>query len=297
MDNLRGILLVIAAMVMFTIEDSFIKGLSEVFPVGQILILLGIGGAMVFAMIALMNRQPLVGREVFSPMLFWRSVGETGAAFFFVTALWLVPLSVAGALLQTTSLIVTIGAAFLLGEQVGWRRWSAIAIGLIGVIIIIRPGFDGFQPAALLALAAAVLLAGRDLATRRLPSGTPSIAVSFWGFMAVIPAGILLSAIFGAPVMPNLYQAGLFVACVAFGTSGYYLIVTAMRMGEASALAPFRYSRLLFSIIVGYVVFNEVPDFWTLVGSGVILTSGVYIILRERRILESRVPPEDIFND
>lgn len=294
MDNLRGILLVIAAMVMFTVEDSFIKGLSEIFPIGQILIVLGIGGATVFAVIALINRQPIVGPEVFSKMLFWRSVGETGSAFFFVSALWLVPLSVAGALLQTTSLIVTIGAAFLLGEQVGWRRWSAIFIGLFGVLVIIRPGFEGFQPAALLAVAAAVVLAGRDLATRRLPAGTPSVAVSFWGFFAVIPAGIILSVFLGAPVMPTPYQAGLFLACVAFGTIGYYLIVTAMRMGEASALAPFRYSRLLFSIILGYFIFDEIPDTWTLVGSAIILGSGIYVILRERRVLESRVPPEDL---
>ena len=294
MDNLRGILLVIAAMVMFTIEDSFIKGLSTVFPVGQILIVLGLGGASVFAVIAYIKRQPLVGPQVFSKMLFWRSLGETGSAFFFVTALWLVPLSVAAALLQTTSLIVTIGAAFLLGETVGWRRWSAIFIGLIGVLVIIRPGFEGFEPAALLAVAAAVLLAGRDLATRRLPTGTPSVAVSFWGFFAVIPAGIILSVFLGSPIMPTLPQTGLFVACVVFGTVGYYLIVTAMRMGEASVLAPFRYTRLVFSIILGYFFFNEVPDFWTMSGAAIILSSGIYVILRERRVLESRVPPEDV---
>ncbi|WP_039019171.1 DMT family transporter [Halocynthiibacter namhaensis] len=293
MDNLRGILLVIAAMVMFTIEDSFIKGLSTVFPVGQILIVLGLGGASVFAVIAYIKRQPLVGPQVFSKMLFWRSLGETGSAFFFVTALWLVPLSVAAALLQTTSLIVTIGAAFLLGETVGWRRWSAIFIGLIGVLVIIRPGFEGFEPAALLAVAAAVLLAGRDLATRRLPTGTPSVAVSFWGFFAVIPAGIILSVFLGSPIMPTLPQTGLFVACVVFGTVGYYLIVTAMRMGEASVLAPFRYTRLVFSIILGYFFFNEIPDFWTMIGAAIILSSGIYVILRERRVLESRVPPED----
>ncbi|WP_107498025.1 DMT family transporter [Thalassobius sp. I31.1] len=293
MDNLRGILLVVAAMAMFTIEDSFIKSLAETFPVGQILIFLGVGGSCVFATVALVNRQPIIGPRVFSKMLFWRTLGETGSALFFATALWLVPLSIAAALLQTTSLIVTIGAAFLLGEKVGWRRWTAIFIGLFGVLVIIRPGFAGFQPAALLAVAAAVVLAGRDLATRQLPAGTPSVAVSFWGFMGVIPAGIFLLLLLDAPIWPEFHQLLRFAACVVFGCMGYYLIVTAMRMGEASALAPFRYSRLVFSIILGYFIFDEVPDFWTLVGSGIIISSGIYVIMRERRVLESRVPPVD----
>ncbi|OED47930.1 hypothetical protein AB838_15105 [Rhodobacteraceae bacterium (ex Bugula neritina AB1)] len=285
MNNLHGILLVIASMAFFTLEDMFIKRLSSTLPVGQILILLGIGSGLVFAVMARMQ-----GHRLFAPRS-WRlrpvlrAATEAVSAMGFASALALVDISVVAAVFQATPLVITMGAALFLGEQVGWRRWLAICVGFAGVLLIIRPGLDSFEPAALLVVIAVLGVATRDLMTRVMDSAVPSSIVSFQAFLAVIPAGLLLLAFTPGEVQVMEQNEYLMMAGgVLFGVLGYYGIVIAMRVGDASAVTPFRYTRLLFSILAGMLVFGERPDALTLTGAALIIGSGLYTFVREQRL-------------
>jgi drug/metabolite transporter (DMT)-like permease len=205
----------------------------------------------------------------------------------FATALSLVDISTVAAVFQATPLAVTMGAALFLGETVGWRRWSAVAMGFIGVMLIIRPGLDGFEPPALFALIAVVGVCARDLITRKLDSDVSSAVVSFQGFSALVPAGIVLMLMTGSvPVGVEKVQAIMFAGGIIFGALGYYGIVAAMRVGEASAVMPFRYTRLVFAMLIGIVVFGEQPDLITLLGASLIIGSGLYTFLRERALAQ-----------
>ncbi len=285
MQNVQGILLVIAAMAGFTIEDMVIKHLSQALPVGQILVLIGCGSALVFAVMSEARRQSVLARAAWRPIFLVRAAAEATAAMAFVTALSLVDISVVAAVFQATPLVITMGAALFLGEAVGWRRWSAIGLGLAGVLLIIRPGLAGFEPAALFVLISVCAVATRDLVTRRIDVAVSSTVVSFQGFAAVIPAGAAMLLVSGtAPVALSWGQGALLMVGIVFGALAYYAIVQAMRIGDAAAVTPFRYTRLLFSLLAGVLVFGERPDALTLLGAALVIGTGLYTFLREHRL-------------
>ena len=217
-------------------------------------------------------------------MLLAQYASEGVSAMFFITALSLVPISTVAAVFQATPLAITAGAALFLGEQVGWRRWSAVLIGFIGVLIIIRPGSDSFQIAALLPLAAVFGIALRDLLTRQMDPSIPSVSVAFYGFAAVVPAGFLMAPFNDPFVVPQGNEWIYIVCAMFFGVSGYYAIVQAMRIAETSIIMPFRYMRLIFSMILGFLIFNERPDFWTYLGAAVVISTGIYTFVREQQL-------------
>jgi len=285
MNNVNGILLVIAAMAAFTLEDMFIKHLTAFVSAGQILLILGTVCAAVFVFMGLLTRQRLFVAAAWQPLLMVRAMAEAVSAVAFITALAVVDLSTVAAVFQAMPLAVTMGAALFLGEQVGWRRWSAIGVGFIGVLMIIRPGLEGFRPESLLVVIAVIGVAARDLITRRIDSNVSSVVVSVQAYVALALAGLVLMAFGSQPFVPvQTDEIGLYAGAVLFGVLGYYGIVTAMRVGEASAVTPFRYTRLLFSILAGAFVFGERPDLMTLAGASLIICSGLYTFLRERRL-------------
>jgi len=286
MQNIRGIILVTFSMAAFAMEDMFIKSMSRGIPVSEVLVFLGLGGMIAFGIMTYVQRgtlAPLVHRDMRSPIMLWRNASEAVAAMFFITALSLVPLSTVAAVFQATPLAITAGAALFLGEQVGWRRWSAIGIGFIGVLIIIRPGSDTFQLAALLPLGAVITIAVRDLLTRQMDPSIPSVSVAFYGFASVIPAGLLLAPINDPFVMPQGVEWAFMLGAVICGVSGYYAIVQAMRIAETAIIMPFRYMRLIFSMILGMLIFAERPDSWTYLGAAVVIGTGIYMFLREQQ--------------
>jgi len=196
-----------------------------------------------------------------------------------------VDISVVAAVFQATPLVITMGAALFLGEEVGWRRWSAICVGFAGVLMIIRPGLSGFEPAALFVLIAVVSITVRDLITRRIDVAVSSFVVSFQGFAVLIPSGLILLFFAETGARPiGATQGGMLAVAVLFGALAYYAITQAMRIGEASVITPFRYTRLLFSLLVGVAVFGERPDALTLLGALLVIGSGLYTFLREQRL-------------
>lgn len=284
-QNVNGILMVIAAMAAFTIEDVLIKQLTQVLPRGQVMILLGLGGALCFFAMALARRDRIAARGAWTRLSAARAGTEILAALGFVTALSLVDISVVASVFQVTPLAITMGAALFFGEAVGWRRWTAISLGFFGVLMIIRPGLGDFEPAALFTLLAVVGIAARDLITRRLPPDAASSVVAMQGFLAMSVAGVLMYVIEGADMgLMSMADTLRLLAALFFGVLGYYGIVTAMRVADASAVTPFRYARLVFSLILGVIIFEERPDVLTLAGAALIIGTGLYTFLRERRL-------------
>jgi drug/metabolite transporter (DMT)-like permease len=232
----------------------------------------------------------LQGRLLLDPQLLTRTIVFRNAAELvgtlgFVTAIALTPISTASAILQATPLIVTFGAAMFFGETVGWRRWTAIGVGFFGVMLIIRPGTEGFNHLSIITLIGVFGLAMRDLATRSVPKETSSMQLSFLAFLTLVPTGLILSLVFGTSwVIPTFKIWAMLGASIIVAVFAYYAVVAAMRVGEISFVTPFRYSRLVFALFFGVLVFKEEPDALTLIGSAIIVASGIYTVWRERRL-------------
>ena len=283
MNNFKGILLMLIAMAGFTMEDLFMKKLSVNLSTGQILITLGFGSSLVFALMAKSRGYKLTAKIFWSKGMIIRQFAEGIAAVAFITSLTLIPLSTVAAVFQATPLVITMGAALFLGEAVGWRRWLAIIVGLIGVLIIIRPGLNSFDPNVGYVLIAVLFVTVRDLITRKLPMNVPSTIVSFQAFASLIIAGGILIFLSDQKIVGlDKNQIYFVLGGIIFGVIGYYCIVASTRIGEAGVVTPFRYSRLLFAIIIGFLFFNERPDFLTLLGASIVIMTGIYTVLRER---------------
>ncbi|WP_299605764.1 DMT family transporter [uncultured Tateyamaria sp.] len=282
MDNLRGAGLMVLAMLCFAIEDMFIKLLGGAIPIGQLLALLGAGGAFIMAGACVRQGQPLVSRALLGRAMLIRNAGEVIGSLGFVTALVLVPLATASAILQTTPLMVTLGAAIFLAEPVGWRRWAAILVGLCGVLLIVRPGIEGFDWNVLFAVQGMIGLSIRDLATRRVPATLSALQLSFVAFALLVPTGMGLTLASGTSfVAPTPNEWGLLAIASVIGAISYRFIVMAMRMGDVSFVTPFRYTRMVFALIIGVLIFSEAPDMLTLIGVAIIIASGLFTLWRE----------------
>lgn len=282
MDNIRGAGFMVFAMLCFAVEDALIKLLAGAIPAGQVLAIICFGGFVAFIGWAAMKGEPLWQPAYSNPKVIMRSLCEVIGSCFFVSALALIPLTTASAVIQATPLVVALGAAVFLGQAIGWRRWLAILVGFIGVMIIIRPGMDGFVPATLLAVGGMFGLAARDLITRSLTVDLTGPQLGIHAFALVTPAAFALVIVQGQSlVMPTSPQWVLLGAGVAIGMLAYLAIIAATREGNAGIISSFRYSRMIFALIVGYIVFTEIPDAPTLIGAVIIITSGIYTLWRE----------------
>jgi len=284
MDNTRGSIAMVLAMAAFALEDMFIKAASSTVPAGEILMLFGLGGTLVFCVLTLKRREAIFSRAILCPAIFVRVVCEIAGRLGFTLAITLTPLSSASAILQATPLVVVAGAAIFFGERVDWSRWVAILIGFVGVLMIIRPGLESFEPASLFAVLGMLGFAGRDLATRAAPAELSNMQLSVYGFFILIPTGVVMLVFSGGAVLPEFNASAQIVAAIVFGVIAYYLLTVAMRAGQVSVVTPFRYTRLVFALILGALVFAERPDAMTLLGSFIIVVSGIYTLLRNRRV-------------
>ena len=283
-STLQPVLFMVGSMALFSLEDFFIKLLSKTIPASQIMIILGILGSVFFVTAAIVAKQPIISKDLLDKHVIIRTLGDLFGALFFVSAIVLTPLSSASAILQGTPLAVTAGAAIFLRETVGLRRWLAVLIGFIGIILIIKPGVADFSPFSLLAVAAVICLSARDLATRAMSVALPTITISIYAFVALAVAGVLAIPFYGAFVSPGLSEWALFMVGISSGVVAYYLIVGATRYGDASLIAPFRFSRLVFAMLLSLFILGERPDLFTWIGASVIVLSGYFIALRERSI-------------
>lgn len=283
MDNMRGAVLMTVAMALFAVEDMFVKSAASALPVGEVLALFGLGGTIAFAVLTLRAGQKLWHPAVASPLLLTKAGFEMAGRLGYTIGIALTPLSNASAILQATPLVVVAGAALFFREKVGPRRWTAIAIGFLGVLVILRPGLEGFVPAALWTVLGLLGFAGRDLATRAAPKVLSNLQLGIYGFAVLIPTGLIILAFTGGARVPAAVELLPVSGATVFGVAAYWSLTAAMRVGEVSVVTPFRYTRLIFALFLGVLVFGERPDAATLVGAGLIIASGVYTLWRGRK--------------
>lgn len=286
--NLRGSFFMVAAMAGFAVEDMFLKAAARELPVGQILILFGGLGMIAFAVLVRRRGERVLHPAILSRAILVRAGFEVAGRLFFTLAIALTPLSSASAILQAAPLVVVAGAAVVFGEKVGWRRWLAIAIGFAGVLVILRPGVDSFAPLSLLAVIGMLGFAGRDLATRAASPVLSNLQLGVYGFAMMVPAGAGLLVWSGGAVWPTALATGQIVAATVVGVGAYWALTVAMRTGEVAAVTPFRYTRLVFAMILGIAVFGERPDAATLIGSAIVVAAGVYTLVRSGRLAQAR---------
>jgi len=272
----------VAAMAGFAVEDGFLKAAAREMPLGQVLILIGLAGVLAFGLQARAAGHPAFPRALFSRGMAIRSAFEITGRLFYSLAVALTPISVASAILQATPLVVVLGAALIFGEKVGLARWCAVGAGFAGVLMILRPGLEGFDAMSLLALTGMLGFAGRDLATRAAPPTLSNAQLGVAGFGVLAASGAVLLIASGDAVLPSARALGLTAATALFAISGYAALTAAMRTGEVSVVTPFRYTRLVFALILGTLIYGERPDALTLLGAAVIVGSGVFALTRRR---------------
>ena len=294
-ENFKGAAFMVVSQAAFVFNDALMKLASADLSLFQTIFLRGIFttlflGAIAWRTKALFRTVSVADRKI----LAFRIFGEVGATLCYLTALFNMPIANSTAILQALPLAVTLGAALFLGEAVGWRRYSAIAVGFIGVLIIVRPGAEGFNAYSFWALAAVVFIVLRDLATKKVSNAVPSIYVALLtSVFLTLTAGILLPTSGWQPV--QLISVGYLIGAGCFVMVGYLSVIVAMRRGETSFVSPFRYTILLWAILLGIVVFGDIPDFWTIVGSIILVITGVYTFYRENK-LKKRAQKEYAIN-
>ena len=277
----------IAAMVGFALADSLIKWASETGSggagPGQIIIYQGLSGVVLFCGIMAATGERVSRETVLDRMVMLRTAGDLLAVACFTTALTRMPVGSASAILQIQPLEVMLGAAVFLKEAITPRRWIAVAIGFCGVMMIVRPGAEAFHPASVLVLLAVIGLSMRDLATRALGDAHSTVVVSALISAVMIPLGLIVHIVLRTPADFARETTILLVASSLCAMMAYYAMTRAMRLGEVSAIAPFRYSRLVAAFVIAFVVLGERPDEWTLIGSTVIVAAGIWVLTGERQ--------------
>ena len=275
--NRRGVLAMAAGMASFVSNDTLVKYVSQSLPASQLIFLRGVFATMLLLVaVHAMGATPQIVRLRDRRVLL-RAAFDALATMTYLTSLFHLPLANATAINMATPLFITLFAVLALGERVGPGRWLAIATGFTGVLLVVQPSGAAFNAYAWLCLGGTLLHASRDLVTRTIDRGIPSIVVTLSTAVAVT----LLAGAWGLtqewkPV--SWQQLALLAAASVFLSGGYYLLTISMRSGEMSVIAPFRYAGLLFALVLGYVVWGDVPNALAWSGIALLVGSGVAVL-------------------
>jgi drug/metabolite transporter (DMT)-like permease len=280
--NLRGSVLMAVAMAGFSLNDAVTKFLTAQMNFGQVMLVRGIiAGVLVFGL-AYYQRALRPVSILFRLPVALRVFGEIGGTVTFLASITYLPLANTSAIFQSLPLAITLGAAVVFGEPVGWRRWAAILAGFIGVLIVVRPGVQGFNQFSLLAMISVGFCMIRDLATSRIPKEIPSLFVTLLTTCVVAVVGGAIMVPLGGWTPPSNGALGLLLLAAVLVLIGYQCVIMALRAGDISAVAPFRYTQLLWAMLLGYFIFGDAPDAAMILGASVIVASGLYAFHRER---------------
>ena len=283
-DNLRGSLLMVVAMIAFTVNDACMKAVTADLPSFEAIALRGSLTTVALCVIALRNgafRLTVPGPD--RRWISWRVTMEVASTLTFILALKHMPLANLSAILQFLPLGVTLAAALVLGDKIGWRRMLAITIGFLGVMLIIRPGGEGFDRWSVLGIISMLCVIVRDLSTRRISRGVPSTLVAVLAALSVTLSAVVFLP-FTEFAIPTIKQALLILMAATFLIVGYLTVISSMRVGDIAVVAPFRYTSLVAAIILGWAAFGQFPDKYTLIGSAIVVATGIYTFQRERRL-------------
>ena len=282
-ETLRAGLFMVAASAAFVTNDTCVKLLAGQLPVGEIVAIRGAFATILIGLICMHQRVLGSLPHIATRHVLGRAALDLIGTLAFITALMHMPIANLTSIMQAVPLVVLGLAAVWLKERVGWRRTSAVLVGLLGVILIVKPAPSTFNVYEGLAVSIVVALAIRDIVTRRIPRHIPSLIVAFANAFFVTLGGVAL-ALVQDWVKPEPWHVLMLAGSALFLAAGYMCMVVTLRLADLSATAPFRYSIVLFSLLSGILVFNEIPDLWAFAGMALIVGSGLYAIHREARL-------------
>jgi drug/metabolite transporter (DMT)-like permease len=292
--NRRGMFALMGAMACFAINDMVLKLTAQRYPLGEVITVRGTIATLLVGAFLIGFGHLFALRRVMSPIVIGRTMLDGLAMVLFTTALIHMPLAELSAINLVSPLIITAAAVLFLAEQVGWRRWTAVFIGFLGTLLIIKPTPNAFNAWALLGVATAFAGVARDMITRLLDPRIPSIMISFMAAFGSMLIGPIMGLLEEWRPMA-LFDVAMLAISAAFVASGHFFVVIAFRGGvDVAAIAPFRYTLLIWAGACGYLAFGEVPDRYAMVGSLLIVGSGLYALHREvvrRRAVAAVVPP------
>ena len=288
-ENFRGALIMMLCMSAFVLNDAFVRLAGDSLPLAQILFIRGIITTIVLLTFAIYG-------GVFSSTvskkdkwrIFFRSLAEALTSYFFLTAVMNMPFANVTSILQILPMTVTLAAAFVFKEKVGVIRITLILMGFLGVVLIIDPSADGFNLYAIYALIAVFLITIRDLITRKISSSVPTLLPTLSASIGVLLFSVFLSI--NTPFQPLNIQNSLFILLAAFFIIfGYYTAVLVMRSGEISFISPFRYSAILFALILGLIFFDEKPDRTAFLGILIVMAAGIVLMMRNSAVQKTQL--------
>jgi drug/metabolite transporter (DMT)-like permease len=286
--NLAGILAILAGSLGFVINDSQVKMLGGSLPVGEIMLLRGVLAlTLLLPVAAWMGAFKVPIGLMLRPAFGWRLVGELGSTFAFIFALMHMRFADLSGIQQVQPIAVTAASAAFLAQPVGWRRWLAALVGLMGVLLIVKPGTGAFEPYAILAFICVLFVVLRDLGTRAVPAGVPSMLLASASAGTVMAGGLLLKPA-EIWVVPRPLDFAMLAIAALFLVAGYLLITIAVRIGELAVVVPFRYSSVIFAVVLQWAIWSTLPDTLALLGMGIVVAAGLYTFHREQVRLAGR---------
>lgn len=286
-ETLRGILLMILAMLGLSISDVFIKLHDRALSDGALLAVFSAFMVVIFGVWTRATGARLISMDALRGAVLLRLCTEVSGTILLIMGLVRTEFSVFSSIFQAIPILVMIGAVVFYDASVGLHRILSMLAGLAGVLLIIRPGTDAFDASALFVLGSVVMLAGRDLATRSVPKHVTSPQIGLWSSIGVMLGGLVLMPVSGASVWPTTPQWLYLLIGAISATAGLYFLIGSTRTGDLAAVAPFRYSRIVFALIFSVVIFGERPDGWTLTGAAIVVGAGLYGFWREAKALSA----------
>lgn len=277
----------LASMAFFSLADTLVKVATSFLSPAQVSFFLFGGGLIIFLFMALAQGDRLSDSRAFSPILLLRYLAEVVGMVGMVMALANVPISSVGAITQASPLLVAVGAVIFLKENVGWRRLMAILVGFVGVLLIVQPSATDFDFAVLWAILALIALSVRDLTTRLVPVDMKSNSLATFTMIAAFPFTVGWVLLTGESFFPPHINWFVVIPMMIIGAVGYMLLIVSIRMAEVSVVMPFRYSRIIYLLVLGVLVFGEKPDALMLIGASLIIVSGTYMMWREKLAKQS----------
>jgi drug/metabolite transporter (DMT)-like permease len=290
--DLRGIAAMLVSMAAFVVNDTCVKLASVSLPIGEIITLRNGTAAVCVLALAVLVGGLTLPRTPPVHLLTYRVIGEIASTMLFLVALVSLPLADMTAIAQFTPLALTAGAAIFLAEPVGWRRWMATLVGLVGVGFIVRPGSTAFSVPGLMVAVSIGFVVLRDLATRQISTAVPTVMLTLMSALAGMVAGLLLWP-FEVWQLPTARETGLVAMAGLFLAFGYGFIIVALRTGDVGVVSPFRYAVILFALASSYLVWGHLPDGYAIFGIAIVCSAGLYTVHRETIRRRTRRPTCD----
>jgi len=281
--NLKGIAAMVAATALFTCGDAAMKLVSSSLPTGETVFVRGVSTVTIVTIAAFWTGAIYRLRDALVRAMGWRSVGDVGSALFFQAALARMPFADLMGILQMTPLSLTAASALFLGEHVGWRRWTAVAAGFVGALLVIKPGSSTFNAWALLGVLSVLCGALRDVSTRRLDVALSPLLIMMLSQLVVASAG-LACLLFETWKVPSVSELFVLLFASLFSLVGHLCVIYSLRSGEMAAVAPFRYAGIVWAILLGFLIWRELPDTLSLGGIAILVSAGLYTFYREQQL-------------